>query len=227
MRGRAGGPEVVILAHPRDPAGIEADLLVPDVERLVVVEVDRHRQALAGDSQGFGQKLPAPVDRFLLEVVAEREVAEHLEERHVAGGPPDVLDVAGPDALLAGRRRSETRVAQPHELALELVHARRGEQDGLIFLGNQHIAGAADAPLGDEEVEERFAKLIGHHGQSVPSRHTTQGEVQHKERSNRSANRSRLTSSRRVQDNARRGTASTPRVFARKTGFSRFFGVGP
>ena len=43
-------------------------------------------------------------DRQLLEVVAEAEVAEHLEEHEVALGAPDVVEVvvlaAGADALL-------------------------------------------------------------------------------------------------------------------------------
>ena len=35
-------------------------------------------------------------------VVAEREIAQHLEIGAVAGGVADVLNVAGADALLAG-----------------------------------------------------------------------------------------------------------------------------
>ena len=44
----AGGPEVVVLAHPGDPVGGELDLVVPDAVRLVVVEVDGDRQAVGG-----------------------------------------------------------------------------------------------------------------------------------------------------------------------------------
>ncbi len=50
----SGGPEVVVLAHPGDPVGGEADLLVPDAERLVVVEVDGDGQAVGGDLRGSG-----------------------------------------------------------------------------------------------------------------------------------------------------------------------------
>ena len=49
VRRGAGGPEVVVLAHPGDPVGGELDLVVPDVVRLVVVEVDGDRQAVGGD----------------------------------------------------------------------------------------------------------------------------------------------------------------------------------
>ena len=63
----------------------------------------------AGILRTFVQELPGPVDRLALEVVAEAEVAQHLEERLVERGPADVLDVAGADALLAGRRPREAR----------------------------------------------------------------------------------------------------------------------
>ncbi len=120
----------------------------------------------AGTCEVLGEELPGPVDRLALEVVAEAEVAQHLEERHVPGGLADVLDVAGPDALLAGGGPLEVGVAQAHELALELVHPGRREQDGRV-VRDQHVAGTADAALGDEEVEEGFADVVGGHGLAV------------------------------------------------------------
>ncbi len=41
-----------------------------------------------------GEEIPSETDRFALVVVAEAEIAEHLEEGSVASGPADVLDVA-------------------------------------------------------------------------------------------------------------------------------------
>ena len=45
------------------------------------------------------------VDRLLLEIIAEREIAEHFEEGVVARGVADIVEVvvlaAGADALLA------------------------------------------------------------------------------------------------------------------------------
>ena len=165
VRRSARGPEVVVLAHPGDPVRRDADLLVPDVEGLVVVEVDGEGEALAGDLQDVGQELPGPVDGLALEVVAEAEVAQHLEEGHVPRGLAHVLDVAGPDAFLAGRGALEAGVAQAHELALELVHAGRREEHGRV-VGHEHVAGAADAALGGEVIEIGFAKFVGFHGAS-------------------------------------------------------------
>ncbi len=49
-------------------------------------------------------EFPGPLDGFLLEVIAEGPVPEHLEERVVIGVEPDVIEVvvlaAGADAFL-------------------------------------------------------------------------------------------------------------------------------
>ena len=55
----------------------------------------------AGDLERPGQELPRPVDRLALEVIAEAEIPQHLEERLVERGLADVLDVAGAQAFLA------------------------------------------------------------------------------------------------------------------------------
>ena len=102
------------------------------------------------------------MDRLALEVVAEAEVPQHLEERFVERGPADVFDVAGAHALLAGGRARELGIAQPQELALELVHPGGREQHRRV-VGHQDVAGAADASLGFEEFEERFAKFVCFH----------------------------------------------------------------
>ena len=52
--------------------------------QLVVAAEDGDHSATASSSQTFVSELPRERDRVLLEVVAEGEVAEHLEERVVA-----------------------------------------------------------------------------------------------------------------------------------------------
>ena len=163
VRRRPRRPEVVVLAHPGDPVGGELDLVMPDRVRLVVVEVDRHRQPVGGNLEDLAQELPGPVDRLALEVVAEAEVAQHLEERLVERGLADVLDVAGAQAFLAGGGAREARVAQAHELALELVHPG-GREEHRRVVGHEDVAGTADASLGGEEIEVRFAKVVCGHG---------------------------------------------------------------
>ena len=116
--GLGGLPEVV-LAEPDDPLGRDADAL-PGLDRDGVLVEPEQRVALVHgrpeplgvEPHLLGDELPGVVDGLVLEVVAEREVAEHLEERAVPVGAADVLEVG----VLAARAqapsaRSTTRGA--------------------------------------------------------------------------------------------------------------------
>ena len=91
----------------------------PDLERLVVARnaglalEDGREEAIGRQLPDLGQQLPRERDRVLLEVVAEREVAEHLEERVMPQRGADVVEVvvlaADAHALLRGRRARVVR----------------------------------------------------------------------------------------------------------------------
>src|SRR5205085_11291916 len=89
-------PEVVLEAQ--DALSRDAELLRPDLESFVVRGIDRAPEAIAVEAQHLRTEFPAPDERFALVVVAEREVAQHLEESVITGELADVLDVA----LVAG-----------------------------------------------------------------------------------------------------------------------------
>ena len=111
--GRVGGPKVLVFAEPFELLRRELDVIEPDPGRLFVVEVDRGREPRGIDAEPLlvGAELPGPVDRLAFEIVAEAEIAEHLEERMVVGGPADVVDIARPQTLLAGGRPGELQLA--------------------------------------------------------------------------------------------------------------------
>ena len=172
LAGGVGRPEVLVLAQPLQPLGRQLDLVEPDAGRLVVVEIDRGRELFRRRRPShflLGQELPGPVDRLALEIVAEAEVAQHLEERVVVGGAADVVDVAGAQAFLAGRGPGELQLAAAEEVVLELVHAGRREQHRGVPAGHQHVAGPADAALGLEEGQVFFAEFVGFHAFGPPT----------------------------------------------------------
>ena len=79
--------------------------LAPERARLVVFLKDAHAQMLRiGSFSSFGDEFPREADRVALEVVAKREIAEHLEERVMPRGVADLLEIvvlaACADALL-------------------------------------------------------------------------------------------------------------------------------
>ena len=109
-----------------------ADGLGPEVVGLVVGLVDRGPEPLRRQLVDLGEQLPGELDRVLLEVVAEAEVAQHLEERVVARGVADVLQVvvlaARAHAALRGRGARVGALLLAEEHVLELHHARIDEQ---------------------------------------------------------------------------------------------------
>ena len=141
------GPELFYLV------GGHADLVLPDIQRLGVVLVDRDPQVLGVDLEDGRHVLPGPLDGLLLKVVAEGEIAQHLKERMVVGGGPDLVQVAGAETLLAARGPHHVRLPA-EEVVLELVHPRRGEEHGRVVRGHERVARHTGVPLGGEEIEE-------------------------------------------------------------------------
>src|SRR6266545_5097888 len=87
----ADRPEVLRRRQRHDPLAWHADLdPVPDRDlvraklQLRVAGVDAHPQPVPVEPQVLDEELARILDRALLEVLPEREVAEHLEEREMA-----------------------------------------------------------------------------------------------------------------------------------------------
>src|SRR5206468_8911865 len=103
--GIAHRPEVVLLAQAQDALVRKAGNRLPEIERFVVVREDGSLEPSLVDAQVLGEKLPRELDRVGLEVVAEGEVAEHLEERVMPRRAADVLGrcACHPRARTSGR----------------------------------------------------------------------------------------------------------------------------
>ncbi len=159
-------PEVV-LTHALDPRGGDTGGLHPDLLGLVVVVVHRDPQPLCVEPEHLGQQFPGKRDGTRLEVVAEAEVPEHLEERAVALVVPDDVDVHGAKALLDRSRPIPRGGLVPQEVRLEGHHAGDREEDRRV-VGDQagrrhdHVT-----PLGIE-APEGGTQLVsaGHDGRS-------------------------------------------------------------
>ena len=139
--------------------------------------VDRGVEALRRKFPALDDQFPGPVDRFLLEVIAEGPVAEHLEKRVVIGVEADVVEVvvlaAGADAFcVSATRGGFTAASVAEEDRHELVHAGVGEQqvrrvrherrrrhDGVLLLAKEIEKGLADLGGGHEpELSPTFSK---------------------------------------------------------------------
>src|SRR5690606_18245482 len=135
--GDAHVPVVVLLAQALDALGGHADDVAPQALGLVVLLVDGDPQALGVEAVtalvlGGGEQFPGQLDGPLLHVVAEGEVAAHLEERAVPGGLADLFDVRGAHALLHAGGAGEGRLDLAQEVGLERDHAGRDEQQSRV-----------------------------------------------------------------------------------------------
>jgi hypothetical protein len=165
-------PEIVLGRDPDDPAFGQAGDLAPKVEGLVVRVVDGRGQPVRRQAPFLRQKGPGVGDRLLLEIVAEREVAEHLEEGVVARGVADIVEIvmlaARPDAFL---RRGGGRIGpglEAGEDVLERHHSGVDEHQSRVVLGNERRRGDLAVSVRAEIVEERPADVVGGgHGAKV------------------------------------------------------------
>jgi hypothetical protein len=156
--GVAHHPEVVggvagalVVADADDALDRHADFLGPDVVGLVVLGVDGDGQLVLGQLVDFGQQFPGVLDGVALEVVAEAEVAEHLEEGVVTRGVADVLEVvvlaAGAHAFLRGGGAAVGTLVETEEDVLELVHPGVGEQQRRVLVRHQRTGDTIWWPL--------------------------------------------------------------------------------
>jgi hypothetical protein len=135
------GPEIRTFAQAGAARGIDSNLLRPDSCGFLVLSEDRDPKPVLGDPQRPGHEVPGVVDRLALEIVAEAEVAQHLEKRVMPRRVADVFEIV----VLAARAHAALRACRPRVVArflaekniLELNHAGIGEQQRGIIAGYQ------------------------------------------------------------------------------------------
>jgi hypothetical protein len=164
--GRVGRPVVLRRVAPDDALRCESEV-APDLVGLVVGLEDRDPQELRIDPVALRDELEPPAARLPLEVIAEREVPEHLEQREVTVGVPDVVDVDGAEALLARGRTGKRRLRLPEEVRDELVHPRVRQQQSGLGRRDQRRGRNSDVIALDEEREEQLADRSRVHGRLV------------------------------------------------------------
>ena len=163
----ADRPEVLGARERDDPLRRHADVL-PELDRhlvrpeveLRVARVHGHPDPIPVEPHALAHELGRELDRALLEVLAEREVSEHLEERQVVRVEPDVVDVRRPEDLLRRRGERRRRLLEPQEVRhLRLHSGARQQRRVVVRARDERRRGHAQVALLLEEREESLAQF--------------------------------------------------------------------
>ncbi len=157
-------PEIVGGRDADDLRVREAGDLLPQLRRLVVRVIDGDEQPVLVQAEMLGDQRPGELDRQRLEIVAEREVAEHLEEGVVPRRIADVVEIvvlaAGAHAFLRCRGAAIGPLLDAGEDVLELHHPGIGEHQRRVVARHQR-ARRHDLVAGClEEVEKGRADVV-------------------------------------------------------------------
>src|SRR5205807_4737155 len=76
--GIAHGPEVRRLAEPCEALWTDADILQPDVRRLIIIAVHRAPQPRGIEPERAGEEIPREMDRLALEIIARRSISRGI-----------------------------------------------------------------------------------------------------------------------------------------------------
>ncbi len=162
--GVAHRPEIVRGRDADDARFGKAGDALPQIEGLVVVVVDGDAEPVLRQAEFLGDQGPGEFDRERLEIVAEREIAEHLEERVMARGVADVVEVvvlaAGAHAFLRGGRALVGPPLDAGEDVLELHHAGVGEHQRRIVARHERTRGHDLMAVPGEELQETRSDLV-------------------------------------------------------------------
>ena len=140
--------------------------------RFIIFGIDGDEQAVLRQAKFLGDKVPGEFDRAILEIIAEREIAEHLEECVMARGIADIVEVimlaAGAHAFLRCCRRGIGPFLDAGEDVLELHHARIGEHERRVIARDQRRRWHDLVPVLLEIIEEGRPDFVdaAHEGHS-------------------------------------------------------------
>ena len=151
-----GNADDAVLGQPRD--------LAPKREGLVVLGINRYQEPLLVEAVVLRDQRPGKLDGGVLEVVAEREIAQHLEESMVARRIADIVEIvvlaAGAHAFLRGGRALERQRLHAGEDVLELHHARIGEHERRIVARHKRAGRHMFMAVLAEEIDECSADIV-------------------------------------------------------------------
>ena len=160
---RAGTDLPEIIRHPDNPLRRQADILVPNFKRFVIIGINRNPELVRRQAQFFGDKFPGPGYRFFFEIIAERKIAQHLKKSMMTGRATDIFDIAGTDATLRGGDPQLGRLHLAGKKRLERSHAGADQQQTRVIIGDERITGQNQMFFPSKELQVFLSQFISGH----------------------------------------------------------------
>ena len=133
-------PKVLLLTHLKDALFRYTHPVSPKLQSLSVFSIDGDVKTIPGKFVDLRAQFPGALDGFFLEIVAKREIAEHLKEGVVLAGAAHSLQIimfsAHAHAFLTACGPFVVALFQAQENILELVHSRVDKKQSRIVLRN-------------------------------------------------------------------------------------------
>ena len=163
--GIAHGPEIIRCRDSDNPVIRQACDFFPQVKRLIIFMIHRNQKPVFRQTVFLCHKVPGELNRTILEVIAEREIAEHLEEGVMSRRIADILQIVmlSPGAHTFLRRHRPVIIAMlcPGENVLELNHPGIGEHQRRIITRYQRTGRDNLVTVLREVVEECITNIVG------------------------------------------------------------------
>ena len=153
-------PEVVCLAKSYNALGCNANLLCPDVKRLIVIEVDCNPELVNGELKHLCAEFPRPCSSLSLEIVAKGEVTKHLKVSTVSCSLTYTLNIGCTDTLLAGCNPSSGGLNLTCKILLHRSHTGVDEQQALVTIGHKRVAGQSKMALALKKAEVFLSEFV-------------------------------------------------------------------
>ena len=133
--------------------------------QCIVAFVHGSVQPVRSQPEYVHEQLPGPPDGFLLEIIPERPVAQHLEERMMVRIETDLFEIVVlsgyPETFLGVHGSAVVPLACSKKNILELVHPGIREEQCGIAMRRQRIARHHLMPSIPEKIEEGATNVVG------------------------------------------------------------------
>ncbi len=159
-RARTMLPKIILSAKAHYVRRINANFFCPDVKSLIVIFVNRHPEPVGWKLKHFRAELPCPRRSLVLEIIAERKVAEHFKKSAMAVGYANVVDIASAYTFLACCHALARRRHFTCEIFFHRRHSRINQQKAVVIFRDKRKARQPHMAFRFEKRKVFFPQLI-------------------------------------------------------------------